>query len=93
MDWQFISCFDPQLIELKPSLFAKLGRNYIVKVSSKTQADNSFPRIINRKIHFWYMRVYILGSLSPLKNSFLSTWCRDATPSLDNNMDMELTHA
>ena len=54
-----------QPIESKPSLFARLGRNYIVKVSLKIQADDSFSRIINWKIHSRYICVYILGSLSP----------------------------
>ena len=55
LDWQFVSRFDfheysgtdilviTQPIVLKPSLFARLGRNYIVRV--KTQADDSLPRI------------------------------------------------
>ena len=37
----------------------------MVKVSLKIQADDSFPRIINWKIHFRYIGVCILGSLSP----------------------------
>ena len=67
------------------SLFARLGRNYIVKVSLKTLADDSFLRIINRKIHSRYIAgVYILGiALAASKNFFLSTWRRNATMSLD----------
>ena len=38
-----------QPIELKPSLFARLGRNYIVKVSLKAQADDSFPKLSTEK--------------------------------------------
>ena len=56
----------------------------MVKVSLKIQADDSFPRIINWKIHFLYIGEYILGSLlPPHKSFFLSTWCRDAAASLD----------
>ena len=38
---------------------------YVIKVSFRIQTDNSFPRIIDWKIHFRYFGVYILGSLSP----------------------------
>ena len=81
-DWQFVSCFDPhecsgtdllvitRPIGLKPRLFTRLGWNYIVEVSLKTQADDSFPRIINRKIHFRYIGVYILGNSHHLKRMF-----------------------
>ena len=41
---------------LRLNLFARTGRNYIVKVSLKTQADDSFPKSINRKIHFRCLR-------------------------------------
>ena len=54
-----------------------------MKISLKIQSDNSFPRIIHRKIHFRYIGVNILGSLSPSKNCFLSTWRRDVTASLN----------
>ena len=74
LDWQFLSCFDPhkcsgtdilvitQPIKLKPSLFARMGRNYIVKVSLKIQADDPLPRMINCKIHFRYIGVYWVAS-------------------------------
>ena len=37
----------------------------MVILSLKIQGDDSFPRIINWKIHFRYFGSYILGSLSP----------------------------
>ena len=55
----------------------------VIKVSLKTQIDNSFPRSINRKIHVRYIGVHVLGSLLPSQNSFLSIWLRYATVSLD----------
>ena len=67
--WQVILVI-MQPIESKPSLFARLGQNYMVKLSSKTQADNSFPRNINRKIHFRYIGVYILDSTRCLQKLF-----------------------
>ena len=57
----------------------------MVKVSEKIQSDDSFPRIIDRKIFFRYIEVYILDNLSsPPQKFFSSTWRRDATASLDN---------
>ena len=50
---------------IKTKLIRKIGSKLFSKVSLKIQVDESFPRIINWKIHFRYIRVYILGSLSP----------------------------
>ena len=72
LDWQFITCFDrhkwsgtdilviTRSIVLKPSLFARLGPKNMVKGSLKIQADDSFPKIINWKIHFRYIGVYTI---------------------------------
>ena len=67
---RYLSNYGTSFIELKPSLFARLGRNYTVKVSLKIQTNNSFARIINRKIQIRYIGVNILDSLSRLKKLF-----------------------
>ena len=61
-----------------------------MRVSLKIEADDWFPRIINRKIHFRYIEVYKLGSLPPSKKSLLSTWRRDAAVSLDSGRNENL---
>ena len=48
-------------------LIRKIGSEYCNRSIIKIQTDSSFPRLINRKIYFQYIGVYILGSLSRLK--------------------------
>ena len=85
--WTYVLVFDPhecsgtdilvitQPIELKSSLFARLGRSYIEKVSLlKIQTEKLTSDILE----------YTYSVTSRLqKNSFLSIWHRDATASLD----------
>ena len=56
---------------IETKLIRKIGSELCNKVSLTIQIDNSFLRIINRKIQFQYIGVPILSSLSRLKKLLL----------------------